>query len=78
MSMSSPIITSSMSLQCPSFTSSGWSKVEVISPPAHTGLHRVGSIAYKLQFTRQQLQSEGSGFDLAAGLSSTAAVSMVA
>lgn len=33
MSVSSPIITSSMSLQWPSFTSSGWSKVDAISPP---------------------------------------------
>lgn len=36
MSMSSPIITSSISLQWPSFTSSGWSKVDAISPPAHS------------------------------------------
>lgn len=35
MSRSSPIITSSISLQWPSFTISGWSKVELISPPDH-------------------------------------------
>ncbi len=33
MRLSSPIMTSSISLQWPIFTSSGWSKVEVISPP---------------------------------------------
>lgn len=34
MSLSSPIMISSMSLQLPSFTASGLSKVEAISPPA--------------------------------------------
>lgn len=40
MSVSSPIITSSISLQWPSLTSSGWSKVEVISPPGGWGGER--------------------------------------
>ena len=34
MSLSSPIMISSISLQLPSFTASGLSKVEAISPPA--------------------------------------------
>ena len=34
MSLSSPIMISSISLQLPSFTDSGLSKVEAISPPA--------------------------------------------
>lgn len=33
-SLSSPIMISSISLQLPSFTASGLSKVEAISPPA--------------------------------------------
>lgn len=40
MSLSSPIITSSISLQLPSFTSSGWSKVDAISPPTNVRSHR--------------------------------------
>lgn len=48
MSVSSPIITSSISLQCPSFTSSGWSKVEVISPPDQiTSVISEGHIFFK-------------------------------
>lgn len=34
MSLSSPIMISSISLQCPSLTLSGLSKVDAISPPA--------------------------------------------
>ncbi len=35
MSLSSPIMISSISLQLPSFTASGLSKVDAISPPAY-------------------------------------------
>ena len=38
-SLSSPIMISSISLQLPSFVFSGFSKVEAISPPAGQTLH---------------------------------------
>lgn len=39
MSLSSPIMISSISLQCPSFTWAGFSNVDVMSPPATQESH---------------------------------------